>query len=142
LGLDVGLSADGWADALEQHTNGAGVDVILDFVGEPYLHGNLHALAPRGRMVLLGAMGGAKGEIDMGVVMRKRLQIMGSVLRARPLEEKIAVSQAWGQQVVPLLARGAVQPVVDHVFALRQATDAHRYMETNTNIGKIVLTIM
>jgi len=141
LGLDVGLSADGWADALAHHTHGAGVDVILDFVGGPYLHDNLHALAPRGRMVLLGTLGGGTGEIDLGVVMRKRLQIMGSVLRVRPLEEKIAVSQAWGQQVVPLLARGTVQPVVDRVFALRDAADAHRYMETNANIGKIVLEI-
>lgn len=141
LGLDVGLSADGWADALKEHTFDAGMDVILDFVGEPYLHDNLGALAPRGRMVLLGSLGGAKGAIDLGVVMRKRLQILGSVLRSRPLEEKIAVSQAWGQQVVPLLARGAVQPVVDRVFPLRQAADAHRYMETNANVGKIVLMI-
>jgi NADPH:quinone reductase-like Zn-dependent oxidoreductase len=141
LGLDVGLSAHSWAAALKQHTFDVGMDVILDFVGAPYLHDNLQALAPRGRMVLLGSMGGGKGEIDVGVVMRKRLRIMGSVLRSRPVEEKIAVSQAWGQQVVPLLARGMVQPVVDRVFALPQAADAHRYMETNTNIGKIVLTI-
>jgi putative PIG3 family NAD(P)H quinone oxidoreductase len=141
LGLDVGLEADGWAAALAQQTGANGVDVLLDFVGGPYLHDNLHVLAPRGRMVLLGSMGGSKVEIDLGTVMRKRLQIMGSVLRGRPLEEKIAATQAFRQQVVPLLARGAVRAVVDRVFALHEAAAAHRYMETNTNTGKIVLSI-
>lgn len=141
MGLDVPLHADGWAAALNQHTNGAGVDVLLDFVGGPYLQDNLHVLAPRGRMVLLGSMGGSKAEIDLGSVMGKRLQIMGSVLRGRPLEEKIAATQAFQRSVVPLLARGVVRPVVDRVFTLAEAAAAHQYMETNSNTGKIVLQL-
>jgi len=141
LGLDIALRSDNWAAALDQQTDGNGVDVLLDFVGEPYLHHNLNVLATRGRMVLLGSMGGSKAEIDLGTVMRKRLQIMGSVLRGRPLEEKIAATQAFRQQVVPLLARGAVRAVIDRVFALHEAAAAHRYMEANANIGKIVLSV-
>jgi putative PIG3 family NAD(P)H quinone oxidoreductase len=141
LGLEVALHADTWATDLAEHTHDGGVHVVLDFVGGSYLHNNLQALAPRGRMVLLGTMAGNKAEIDLGTVMRKRLQIMGSVLRSRPLEEKIAATQAFKQQVVPLLAHGVVRPVVDRTFPLHEATDAHRYMEANSNIGKIVLRI-
>lgn len=141
LGLDIALRSDNWAAALDQQTDGNGVDVLLDFVGEPYLHDNLNVLATRGRMVLLGSMGGSKAEIDLGTVMRKRLQIMGSVLRGRPLEEKIAATQAFRQQVVPLLAGGAVRAVIDRVFVLHEAAAAHRYMEANANTGKIVLSV-
>lgn len=141
LGLDHGLDAATWAADRVQHSGGRGVDLILDFVGSPYLADNLQALAPRGRLVLIGLMGGAQAQIDLSVVQRKRLQIIGTMLRSRVLEEKIAVTQAFARQVVPLLARGVVKPVIDRVFPLKDAADAHRYMEQNANFGKIVLQV-
>lgn len=141
LGLDVGLSAASWAADLARHSDGAGVDIVLDFIGGAYLSDNLQALALRGRLVLIGLMGGARSEIDLSVLQRKRLQIIGTVLRARPLEEKIAVTQAFARQVVPLLERGIVRPVIDRVFDLADVAEAQRYMEQNTNLGKIVLRV-
>lgn len=140
LGLHVALPASGWAAELARH-DGAGIDIVLDFVGGAYLADNLQALALRGRLVLIGLMGGARSEIDLSVIQRKRLQVIGTVLRARPVEEKIAVTQAFARQVVPLLARGVVRPVVDRVFALADVAEAQRYMEQNANLGKIVLRV-
>lgn len=141
LGLDVSLAAEAWADQLVRETGGAGVDVILDFVGSPYLADNLQVLAPRGRLVLIGLMGGTKAEIDLSLVQRKRLHIIGTVLRSRPLEEKIAVTQAFAREVVPLLERELVKPVIDRVFPLQDAAQAHSYMEQNANFGKILLQV-
>ncbi len=139
-GLDIGLDAEGWRERLIASVGA--VDVILDFVGSPYLGDNLHALATQGRLVLIGLMGGAKGEIDLSLIQRKRLRLIGTVLRARPLEEKIAVTQAFARQVVPLIERGVVRAVIDRVFDLEAAAEAHRYMESNANIGKIVLRVV
>lgn len=139
LGLDLDLPADGWPERLRA-TVGE-VDVILDLVGASYLQDNLQALAPRGRLVLIGLQSGSRATADLGLIQRKRLQVIGTVLRARPLEEKIAVTQAFARQVVPLLARGVVRPVVDRVFDLADAAAAHRYMEANANVGKIVLRV-
>ncbi|MBV9791557.1 MAG: zinc-binding dehydrogenase, partial [Chloroflexi bacterium] len=141
LGLDVGLSADDWAAGVAEHTANAGVHVILDFIGSAYLTDNLKALALRGRLVLIGLMGGAKAEVDLGMIMGKRLHVVGTTLRARPLEEKLAVTQAFARQVVPLLEQGSVRPIIDRVFDLKDAAEAHRYMETNANFGKIVLQV-
>lgn len=141
LGLDVGLSADNWAAGVAQHTANAGVHVILDFIGSAYLTDNLNALTTRGRLVLIGLMGGAKAEVDLSVIQRKRLHVVGTVLRARPLEEKLVVTQAFARQVVPLLEQGSVRPIIDRVFDLKDAAEAHRYMETNANFGKIVLQV-
>jgi putative PIG3 family NAD(P)H quinone oxidoreductase len=141
LGLDVGLSADSWAAGVAEHTANAGVNVILDFIGSAYLTDNLNALTTRGRLVLIGLMGGAKAEVDLSVLQRKRLHVVGTVLRSRPLEEKLAVTQAFARQVVPLLEQGTVRPIIDRVFDLKDAAEAHRYMATNANFGKIVLQV-
>lgn len=141
VGLDVALHAATWAADLAQHSGDTGVDIILDFIGSAYLADNLRALALRGRLVLIGLMGGARAEIDLSVLQRKRLQIIGTVLRARTLEEKIMVTQAFARQVLPLLERGVVRPVIDRVFDLPDAAEAHRYMEQNANLGKIVLRV-
>lgn len=141
LGLDVGLSAEDWAARVAQHTANAGVHVVLDFIGSAYLTDNLNALAIRGRLVLVGLMGGAKAEVDLSVIQRKRLRVIGTVLRSRPLEEKLAVTQTFARQVVPLLEQGSVRPIIDRVFDLKDAAEAHRYMETNANFGKIVLQV-
>lgn len=139
LGLDVGLAGATWAADLKAQS--VPIDVVLDFVGGAYLQANLDALAQRGRLIVIGLMSGAKAEIDLGTIQRKRLHVIGTVLRARPLEEKIAATQAFARQVVPLLDRGIVRPVIDRVFPLAEAAAAHRYMESNANVGKIVLRI-
>jgi NADPH2:quinone reductase len=141
LGLDVALSPKNWLSDLQQKLGDDSVHVVLDFVGGPYLADNLTALGRCGRLVLLGLMGGAKTEIDLSIVQRKRLRIFGSVLRSRAIEEKIAVTQSFAQHVVPLLQSGRVHPIIDQVFDLHEAAEAHRYMERNANIGKIVLRI-
>lgn len=139
LGLDVALPAASWADELRSQADG--VDIVLDFIGGSYLGDNLNVLAPRGRLVLIGLMGGAQAPIDLSIIQRKRLRVIGTVLRSRPTEEKIAVTQAFKREVVPLLERGIVRPVIDRVFDLQDAADAHRYMESNANLGKIVLRV-
>ncbi len=117
------------------------MDVLIDFVGAPYLQANLEALALRGRMVIVGLLGGGQGSLDLGVLMRKRLRIFGTVLRSRERAEKAALTAAFARNVVPLLASGQVHPIVDRVFTLDEISQAHAYMETNANFGKIVLHV-
>lgn len=143
LGLDAGIdtSQREFSQAVMEATGGVGVDVVLDLVGGPYLAGNLAALARRGRMMVVGLAAGRKTEIDLGTLLRKRLSIVGTSLRARPLEEKIAAAQTFAHEVLPLLQAGIVRPVIDQVFPLEAASDAHRRMESNANFGKLVLAV-
>lgn len=141
LGLDHALPAEGFPDAVRQATGGEGVQVLLDVVGGPYLAANIAALAPRGRMVILAAMGGGEGTFPVLTFQAKRLRIMGTVLRARPLEEKIAATQAFVRHVSPLLERGTVRPIIDRVYALSEVAAAHAHMEANASFGKIVLAL-
>jgi NADPH2:quinone reductase len=141
LGLDHGLAANGFAEAVHELTHGLGVQVVLDVVGGAYLAANVSALGAKGRLVILATLGGADQPLPVQTVMSKRLRIMGTVLRARPLEEKIAATQAFARHVNPLLASGAVRPVIDRVFALDDAPAAHRHMEANASFGKIVLAL-
>jgi NADPH2:quinone reductase len=141
LGLDDALvPTDGrFAEGIAALTCGRGVDAILDPVGARYLADNLQALAPRGRLVLIGLMGGATGEVPLGPLLMKRLRVMGTVLRSRPLEEKAALSQRFAREVLPLFARGALRPVVDVVLPMTEVRTAHERMERNDTVGKIVL---
>jgi NADPH2:quinone reductase len=143
LGLDVGINYhdEDFAQVVKERTIGQGVDVVLDVIGAPYWERNLASLGIKGRMVLVGTLGGAALEINLGVIMGKRLRIQGTVLRARPLEEKIGLTQQFRRHVLPLLADGRIRPVVDRVFPLEGVAEAHRYMESNANFGKIVLTL-
>ncbi len=122
-------------------TDKRGVDVILDMVGGPYMQKNIRALAPRGRLVQVAFMQGSKAELDLMHVMTKRLTITGSTMRPRSATEKAAIASALKQKVWPLLATGKVAPVIDRVFALEQAAEAHRLMEGSTHIGKIMLHV-
>ncbi|MDX2090514.1 MAG: NAD(P)H-quinone oxidoreductase [Kofleriaceae bacterium] len=142
LGLDVGILAEGakFADAVAKQ-DPMGAAVTLELVGGAYLDEDLRATRPLGRIVLVGLMAGAKQELDLGLILRKRLRIMGTVLRARPLEEKIEAMRTFEQQVVPLLARGKVAPVIDVVMPLDKASEAHVRMASNAGFGKIVLAI-
>ena len=142
LGLDVGINykEQDFAQVVKDRTNGTGVNVVLDMIGEPYWERNLASLSLKGRLVLVGLMGGDKVQTSLGSLMPKRLRIHGTTLRARPLEEKIAVTQQFLKHVLPLIADGRIVPVVDREFPLDQVTQAHEYMESNANFGKIILT--
>lgn len=118
-----------------------GVDLVLDLVGASALPLNLEVLAQGGRLIVVGLLGGSRAKVDLSLLMRKRACIRGTVLRSRPQEEKIALTEEWGQRVLPLLEAGKVRPVIDRCFAFDRAAEAHSYMETNANFGKIVLRL-
>ncbi len=138
-GLRHAIDPTGFAERILADTGGAGIDAIVDFVGADHLDEHLRVLAPRGRLVLVGLLSGARAEIDLGLVLRKRLEIIGTVLRSRPIEEKIDATQRFAREIVPLLANGALQPVVDSVVPFARIADAHTRMSANENFGKIVL---
>jgi putative PIG3 family NAD(P)H quinone oxidoreductase len=141
LGLDVGIGASegGWVTRVEQETDGEGVNAVLDLVGGSYLPDSLRVLASRGRLIVVGTIGGSNVDLDLGLVLRKRLHLMGTVLRSRPPEEKIALAREFSDHVLPLFSAGRVQPVVDRVFPFGEIEAAHAYMEENQTFGKIVL---
>lgn len=143
LGLDVGINYhdSDFAEVIAEDTGGAGVNVILDVIGAPYWERNLASLAVRGRMVLVGTMGGGRLETSLGLLMGKRLRVHGTVLRARPLEEKAALTQTFARRHLHHFASGRLVSVVDRVYPLEEVGEAHRYMESNANFGKIVLHI-
>jgi putative PIG3 family NAD(P)H quinone oxidoreductase len=140
-GVTVGNDLGPLAASVGRWTGGAGVQIVLDLAGGPYLAASIHAAATRGRIILIGTMAGRDASLPLGVILGKRLMIRGTMLRARPLEEKILATRAFAAQVVPLLARGSVRPVVDRVFPLAQIAAAHAYLESNSSFGKVVLEI-
>lgn len=141
LGLDIGIhyKTQDFAEVIAAETNGAGVQAILDVIGADYWERNLSCLAPKGRMIVVGLLGGVKTEANLATILTKRLTIIGTALRPRGLEEKMILTQTFREQVLPLFASGKVTPVIDRVFALEDAAEAHSYMEANKNFGKIVL---
>lgn len=143
LGADVAVNyreGDFVAEA-KAATGGAGVDVILDSIGGSYLAQNLDALATGGRLVLIGLMGGAKAEIPLGMVLAKRLQVLGSTLRARPDAEKAAIVAGLLEQFGAALDAGTIGPIVDRVMPLAEAGDAHRLIKASEHFGKVVLSV-
>ncbi len=144
-GLDeaivVGDDPAVFASAVVVLTKGTGVHVILDLVGGPYLQPNLEALAFQGRLLLVGTTAGASAAFGYGVVMGKRLRIIGTVLRARSIEEKATATRLFAAHVVPLLEREVVRPVIDKVYSLDEVREAHERLESNASFGKIVLKV-
>lgn len=122
-------------------TEGRGVDLVLDSIGGPYLEANLRSLAPGGRLVLIGVMGGKSAPLDLGLVVRKRLQVIGSTLRSRPLEEKAALCADFELHALPLFASGRCRPVVDRVLPLAEVAAAHRVVAASEHFGKVVLRV-
>ena len=114
---------------------------MLELVGGAYVAEDLACLASRGRIVVVGTMAGSAAEVDLSLLMRKRAELRGTVLRARPLEEKILAARALERHLVPLFESGALRPVVDRVLPLAKAADAHRAMQDNGTFGKVVLEI-
>jgi putative PIG3 family NAD(P)H quinone oxidoreductase len=126
--------------AAREWTEGRGVDVILDMVGGSYLPRNLRALAPRGRLVQIAFLESSRAELDLALVMQKRLVLTGSTLRPRSVEEKGRIATAVRERIWPLVASGRIRPVIHATFPLERAADAHRLMESGAHVGKIVLT--
>jgi NADPH2:quinone reductase len=143
LGLDRGIvAADGrFAREVLDASDQRGVDVVLELVGGGYVAEDLRCVAMQGRIVLVGTLGGASAEIDLGTLLRRRVTLRGTVLRSRPLEQRIEAMRTFERHVVPLLASGALRPVVDRVFALQEAADAHAYVASNEGFGKVVLEV-
>jgi NADPH:quinone reductase len=142
LGLGVGIDAsrEDWAARVEEETGREGVHAVLDLVGGDYVPDDLRVLALRGRLIVVGTVAGSRAELNLGMLLRKRLRIIGTVLRSRPLEEKIALARDFSTSVLPLFASGRIRPVVEHVLPFSRIAEAHRLMEENRNFGKIVLT--
>lgn len=138
LGMAAGVvpQSGKFADAVRKHGEPA---VVLELIGGPYLDEDIRTVQVLGRIVLVGLLAGGRSEVDLGGILRKRLRIFGTVLRARPLEEKIAAMRSFETQVVPLLQRGLIAPVVDTVMDLDAAAAAHERMASNAGFGKIVL---
>ena len=128
-----------FVDAVRQATGGRGVDVVLDIVGGEYVARNIEALATEGRLVQIGLQSGSRGELNLALLLTKRLTITASTLRARTPAEKGAIAEAVRVNVWPLVESGAVKPVIHATFPLRKAADAHRLLESGQHIGKIVL---
>ena len=141
LGLDVPLLTVEpiFADAVMDDTDRAGANIILDLVGGPYFPESLNALAVKGRMILVGLTAGRSANFELGKALFKRATIIGTVLRGRSTEEKAAAVQKFVDEVIPLLASGAVKPNVDRVFPAAEVAEAHRYLESNESFGKIIL---
>jgi putative PIG3 family NAD(P)H quinone oxidoreductase len=143
LGLEAGLvlrdNFDDLATAAEKWTAGKGINVLLDLVGGLYVKASQKAMAHKGRMILVGTVAGGSYELDAKYVMSKRLQIRGTVLRARSLEEKMAATRLFAAEVVPLLAGGVLRPNVDSVFPLAEIGKAHQRLESNETFGKVVV---
>lgn len=145
LGMRAGVVVDGkaprFADRVRAENGGRGADVVLELVGGAYVAESLAALDDRGRLVLVGLLAGARGELDFAAILRRRLQIHGTVMRVRPLEEKIAMGQVLARNLSPLVASGALVPIVDRVLPLDRAAEAHDLLASNVTFGKIVLSI-
>ena len=141
LGLDIALSDQNFAAEVRRLTDGNGVHVVLDFVGAAYMEQNLEALGMWGRMVFLSTMGGAQANVNLGMLMGKRISIRGVTLRTRTLEEKLAVTRRFATHVLPLLASGKVRPIIEQVYTMEQVAEAHRVMGENKNFGKLIVRI-
>ena len=141
LGLDVAVDASNgnWVETISAKIGGEQVHVIMDLVGGAYLDGNLRVLAHRGRLIIVGLTAGSRAELDMGMVLRKRLEMIGTVLRARSLEEKIALARDASAHLIPLFDAGKLRPVIDRVFPFSEIRAAHELMHSNDTFGKIVL---
>jgi NADPH:quinone reductase-like Zn-dependent oxidoreductase len=143
LGADVVVdytSAD-FVEAVKAATGGRGVDVVLCVIGGDYLDRNVASLAQKGHIVQVGVMGGGNMSFNLAGLMPKRAKLSGTVLRARPLEEKIAISQRFSAEIIPLFESGKIRPVIDCRYPFSDIARAHEHMTANANTGKIVIDI-
>jgi NADPH2:quinone reductase len=143
LGGTVGVDyrKHDFLDAALNATDGRGVDVVVDFIGGPYLDRNLRALVPGGRLIQVGTLQGGAGHLSLDLLLHNHLRIVGTVMKSRSFEEKLAMTNRFRERWLSAFSTGQLEPLVDRVFPLAQAGEAHRYMEASGNIGKIVLSI-
>jgi NADPH:quinone reductase-like Zn-dependent oxidoreductase len=143
LGADVVVDygAHDFVEAVNTATNSRGVDVVLDVIGGEYVERNVASLAVKGRIIQVGTMAGKPMPFNFGSLLMKRASITGTVLRARPIEEKVAITQRFIAEMLPLFNSGALRPVIDSRYEFDKIADAHAYMASNANVGKIIITI-
>ncbi len=143
LGVDyvIDYKTQDFAQQVQELSDGIGVDVILDHIGAPYLAKNQACLAVGGHLIIIGLMGGASTDINLGLMLVKRQQIIGSTLRTRTVSDKSAITGAFINQVLPHIRRRTILPLIHKVYPLDQAADAHQEMESSRHFGKIVLTV-
>lgn len=145
LGLEDGWAATGDMSELTAHakqwSGGRGMNVVLDLVGGAYFPASIEVMAPLGRLMVIGTLAGSVAQIPLGRVLASRITIRGTMLRGRALEEKIAATRAFEEQVVPLFARGVLRAVVDREYPLAEVRAAHARLESNDTVGKIVLRV-
>jgi putative PIG3 family NAD(P)H quinone oxidoreductase len=139
--LVINYKKEDFAERIRAHTNGRGVDVIMDMVGASYLERNLQLLNVYGRLVFISTLGGSQAQLNLGQLMRQRLRLIGSVLRPRSVAEKVEIKQRFMAQFWPLLLNGTIRPIIDSVYPIEQANEAQRHMAENKNIGKIILKV-
>src|SRR6202049_466178 len=141
LGADAGINyaTEDFVARTRELTDGRGADVVLDIMGASYLGRNLEVVATDGRVVVIGMQGGTQAEIDLAVMMRRRVSLISTALRARPAAQKAAIAAAFAADVVPALGRGELRPVIDRVLPFEAAPEAHRLMEAGELVGKILL---
>lgn len=135
------LETPDFTEVVKEFTNKKGVDLILDHVGAKYLAPNMNSLGYKGRLVIIGVISGIKAELNLALMMVKRQQIIGSVLRSRPVAEKGEIVAEFTRRALPKFADRSIVPIIEKVFRLDQVTDAHRMMEEDKHFGKIVLRI-
>jgi NADPH:quinone reductase len=141
LALAIDTSTEDFAEVIRDQTGGAGVQVIIDFLGAPALAANLASLATGGRLVLVGVLGGSSASFDLRALMANRLTVVGTTLRGRPIEEKIALARRFEELVVPWLADGTVKPIIDRVYAFEEIAQATARMSSNLGFGKVILRL-
>lgn len=143
LGADATANyrSEDWVEVARKATGGRGVDVVLDSIGGPYLDGNLRALADDGALVVIGLMGGAKAELPLGILLARRLRVIGSTLRTRSAGQKAGIVAAFRSRFGADFDAGRIRPVLHRVFPLAEAPEAHRLLKASTHFGKVVLRI-
>lgn len=143
LGADLAVdyASQDFVAECASFTNGAGVDVVLDVIGGDYVNQNISAVRVGGKIVQVGTMGSGRTDVNIGMMLPKRASLIGTVLRARPLAEKIAITQQFAAEILPLFDAGLVKPVIDSRYPLSAIADAHAHMETNANVGKILIDV-
>ena len=134
-------NVEDFADAVAKWTDNNGVHVILDPVGANYLEDNMKSLTLEGRLVMIGLMGGAKTSINLGLLMMKRLRIIGSTLRAQPIPKKTEIMNNLNENIWPLLESGDIKPIIDTVIPIEEVDKAHELMESNQTFGKVILKV-